>query len=77
MADELTRFLTELAENFYQKAFSEFKKEKSNCLIAAKIMARFYFAILKKIRKKDYPIFQEKVSLTFFEKTKFLFWGEP
>lgn len=64
-------------EGYYQKAFLEFKKDKANRLIAAKIMARFYFAILKKIRKKKYPVFDTKVSLTFFEKAKLLFWGRP
>lgn len=61
-------FFYKLTEGYYQKAFLEFKKDKANRLIAARIMARFYFAILKKIRKKNYPVFLERVSLSGFEK---------
>jgi len=69
----LMAYYANKAENYYQSAFAEFKKDKDNKLIAAKIMARVYHQILKKIQKKHFHVFDKKISLNFIEKLYLVF----
>lgn len=56
------------ALSYYEKGFSEFPKDKGKKLLAARIMGVVYRQILEKIREKDYPVLEYKVSLSFPEK---------
>ncbi|MFH1356951.1 MAG: phytoene/squalene synthase family protein [bacterium] len=60
------------AEKHYLSAFEEFKNDKDNKLVAAKFMAKTYYKILNKLKKQDYPVLRNKVSLNFFEKLSLL-----
>lgn len=57
----------ERALDYYKKGFMEFEKGGRR-LLAARIMGMVYLKILKKIQKKDYPVFSERVHLNFAEK---------
>ena len=64
----LMNFQYERAMTFYEKGFSEFKKDKEKKLLAARIMGIVYRRILEKIKEQNYPTLRTKVGLTFFEK---------
>ncbi|HLD44440.1 MAG TPA: FAD-dependent oxidoreductase, partial [bacterium] len=53
---------------YYQTAFEEFEKDEHNKLIAARIMAKTYFKILQKMRRRGFRVLYKRVSLNFFEK---------
>lgn len=61
------------AQTYYAAAFSEFKNNRSKKLKAARLMARLYHKILKKIIKQRFPVLQKRVSLNFIEKSWLLF----
>lgn len=64
----LLAFYGEKAESYYQKAFKEFEHDSEDKLIAAKIMAKVYYRILQKLKKKDFNVLQGKVKLSKLEK---------
>lgn len=64
----LMTFYANKAEDYYQKACLEFKKDKDNKLAAVKVMAKIYRAILKKIQRNNYPVLRKRISLNPLEK---------
>lgn len=64
----LMQYYAARAETSFQKAFEEFAVDKENKLLAAKAMASIYRALLKKIQRKNFPVFKKRVSLCVCEK---------
>lgn len=64
----LLEAMTQKAESHYQMASIEFAKDTEGKLKTARIMASVYHMLLRKIRRKNYPVFRERVSLNCFEK---------
>lgn len=62
------KFFADRAESYYRKAAEEFSRDKNRKLIAARVMMLSYHAILKKIRAKNFPVLEYRVSLNAFEK---------
>lgn len=72
-SDQFRRLMNHFAQmalHHYRLAFEEFKRDRQNKLIAAKIMAGFYLNILKKIIRKEFPVLQQRVSLNPVEKMR-------
>ncbi len=65
---DLMEYQYRRACEYYQKGFEEFEKGPRRQLLAARIMGVVYFKILKKIRRKNYPVLHRRISLTFPEK---------
>jgi phytoene synthase len=51
------------AAEYYARASRNVSREESRRLVAAEIMSAIYHAILVEIRKRDYDVFTEKVSV--------------
>jgi phytoene synthase len=64
MMDELNA----LAETYYAAAWTEFAKDSDGKLASARLMALAYRKILRKLHKRRWPIFGDKISLNFWEK---------
>lgn len=64
----LIRHYAQLAEQYYESAFHEFKSDRDNKLKAARIMADYYRAILRKMVRKDFPVWRYQVRLNIAEK---------
>lgn len=67
-----------IADEYFAKGTAEFKKDTENKLKASKVMAKTYGAILKKLKRKRFDVFQGKVSLGFWEKVLLMlkiWWG--
>jgi phytoene synthase len=60
------------AMTYYEKGTLEFKKDPTNRLLAAKIMAVVYSRILKKIKKKNFPVLHRRIGLKFYQKLAIL-----
>lgn len=56
------------AEEYFNLAFSQMLQLPRRPLRAAWIMGRIYFAILQKIKKKNYDVFSGKISISKFKK---------
>lgn len=65
---QLMMFQAERAEGYFQKAYQVLPYEKRKGLIPAEVMGRFYHAILKKLQKENFPVFEKKVSLSHIKK---------
>ncbi len=65
---KLMHFYASRAESFYQVATQEFEKDKEGKLVAAKAMTQIYHALLKKIGRKNFPVFKRRVALNKMEK---------
>ena len=65
---ELMKLYYSRALEYYKSAFEEFARDKEGKLIAAKVMAKTYFKIFKKMKKQNFPVLRKKVSLNYFEK---------
>jgi 15-cis-phytoene synthase len=52
------------AQYYFDLAFTKMKKYPRKPLIAAWIMGRVYYRLLKKIRAKDYDVFSKKIAVS-------------
>ena len=75
--NNLSSNLTNLIKEYYKKAIDYYSKaetlihaEDKNNFRVARIMKNIYFAILKKIEKQDFDVFNGKFKLSKFEKIK-------
>ncbi len=64
----LMEFQYTRAMSYYESGMSEFSKDPSNQLLAAKIMAHVYKTLLNKIRKNKYPVLTQRVRLNMVQK---------
>ncbi|MBF0106098.1 MAG: squalene/phytoene synthase family protein [Deltaproteobacteria bacterium] len=60
------------AQMYYQSASEEFELDVDGKLRAARVMAAYYQALLRKIVRKGFPVLRYRVDLNFFEKTQIL-----
>ena len=58
---QLLEFECKRARSFYAKAKSALPAEDAGRMVAAEIMGAIYFAILKRIERRDYDVFSEVV----------------
>lgn len=65
---KLMNFQAERAEDYFQKSYQALDFLKRKRLIPAEVMGSFYHAILKKLQKKNFPVFDTKVGLSGFKK---------
>lgn len=68
----LMRFEAARAENYFQKASSCLTLDERGRLAAATVMARSYYRLLQTLKKRDFPVFEGKVSLSRWNKIKIL-----
>lgn len=64
----LLSFESARAEDLYQRAFATIPKDELKKMKSALVMNAVYYKILKKLQKQNFPIFDRKVSLNFWEK---------
>ena len=57
----LLSFQCERAQDYYERAESELPDEDRRAMVAARIMGGIYHAILKRIERSGYDVFQRKV----------------
>lgn len=69
----LMEFEYRRAAEYYAKSAPEFAKDGHNKLLAARMMAKVYRKILEKVRKKGYPVLNERVKISLPEKALILF----
>lgn len=69
----LMQFQYERACDYYEKGFAEFSRDHQKKLLAARIMGVVYRSILEKIRRRGWPVLDQKVKLNFLEKPIILF----
>ncbi len=66
----MMRFETQRAREYYQRARSELAHEDHAAFFAARIMDRIYYRILQKIEQKQFALFDERISISSFAKTR-------
>lgn len=64
----LMKYECERAGHYYDKANSYLTKEDKGLMFAARIMEHIYFRVLKKIEKKNYNVFENKVKVSKLKK---------
>ena len=64
----LLSFEAARAESLYQQAFASIPPDELKKMKSALVMNAVYHQILKKLQKKNFPVFDGKISLTIFEK---------
>ncbi len=67
----LMKYESDRAENYYQKATECLNSNDRKNLFTARAMQYIYHGILKKIRKKNYNVFQSRIKISSFEKLFF------
>lgn len=60
--------LAQVAEVFYQNAYTEQKKDTNNLMKPAWMMSSVYHRLLRKIKTKQFHIFDQKISLSLWQK---------
>jgi phytoene synthase len=65
---DLMAFQAERAESFYQKAAALLPPEDRRNMLPAEIMGAIYHRLLERIRRTNYPVFNETVSLPDWRK---------
>ncbi|MBN1447171.1 MAG: presqualene diphosphate synthase HpnD [Bacteroidetes bacterium] len=65
---DLMRFQTQRARSYYGRARASLAHEDHAAFFAARIMDRIYFRILDKIEKKEFALFDERISISGFSK---------
>lgn len=72
--EELFYFEIKRAEHYFEEAWKKFpKKSEAFKLLPALLMGRFYEKLLDKISRNPLSVFEEKISLSFQEKTEIAF----
>lgn len=66
----MMRFETQRAREYYQRARAELAHEDHAAFFAARIMDRIYYRILQKIEQKQFALFDERISISSFAKTR-------
>ncbi len=69
----LLKLQADRAETHFDRAFSLMKKLPRRPLVAAWVMGKVYYQILKKIRKKQYDVYTKKIKISKFSQIKILF----
>lgn len=64
----LLKLISERAEVLYNRAFTEMKALPRRPLVAAWIMGKVYYALLKKIRRRHYQVYGKKIKVSKFTK---------
>lgn len=64
----LMKLMSERAEVLYNRAFTKMEKMPRRPLIAAWIMGKIYYRLLKKIRSSNFDVFSKKISVPKFIK---------
>ena len=67
-AIELFKFQARRAEQFYQDAFRILPPEDRYAQRTGIIMAEIYYALLKKIQRKNYPVLEQRVKVAKLKK---------
>lgn len=57
----LMQYLAERAEEFFREADSHLHKEDKKNMFPARAMQRIYFSLLKKLKRKNYNVFEGKI----------------
>lgn len=65
---KLMEFECNRAKEFYAEANKDLSKEDKGNMFAARIMEHIYFRLLRKIEKKNYNIFEKKISVSKLKK---------
>ena len=58
---ELLRFECDRAHSYYRRAAEQLPSEDGRSLVAAEIMGGIYFEILRRIERKGYDVFSERI----------------
>jgi phytoene synthase len=58
---ELLRFECDRAHSYYRRAADELPHEDARSLLAAEIMGAIYLEILRRIERRGYDVFSERV----------------
>lgn len=69
---KLMNFQYERALTYYEKGMSELKKDKEKKLLVVRIMAEVYRHLLKKIKRRRYPVLNKRIRLHLHEKLALL-----
>ena len=69
----LMKYQNNKAESFYKLADSFLSKDDKKSMIVAEMMGNIYHSILKKIERKSFNIFNEKIKINHFTKISILF----
>ena len=64
----LLKIFADRAETHFQRAFTLLKQLPRRPLVAAWIMGKVYFAILKKIQKSHYDVYSQKIKISRHKK---------
>ncbi|MFA6235656.1 MAG: presqualene diphosphate synthase HpnD [Bacteroidota bacterium] len=66
----MMRFETQRARDYYQRARTSLAYEDHAAFFAARIMDRIYYRILQKIEKKQFALFDERISISSLAKMR-------
>jgi phytoene synthase len=69
----LMKLMSERAETLYHRAFTKMEQMPRRPLIAAWIMGKIYFRLLKKIRTSNFEVFSKKITVPKFTKFQIAF----
>lgn len=69
---QLLNFQYDRAQTYYERGFSEFKKDSAKKLLAARMMGVVYRSLLEKIKRKNFPVLHKRVRLNPLEKSSIL-----
>ena len=64
----MMRFETDRARSYYARARASLAHEDHAAFFAARIMDRIYYRILEKIERKQFALFDERISISSFSK---------
>ncbi len=67
---EMMQFETQRARDYFQKARASLAHEDHAAFMAARIMDRIYYRILQKIEKKQFALFDDRISISSFSKLR-------
>ncbi|OVE76471.1 hypothetical protein BVX98_06040, partial [bacterium F11] len=65
----LMQFEAKVARSHFKRAGELLPEKWKKALMPARIMGNIYMALLAKLEKNQFPVFEKKVTLGFFEKS--------